>query len=151
MRQKIFAGSKSPAVFVLIFAAPVFVLFLLFVFPDLAVIGPEKLQTLLVGYCIVLLGFFTGTRYGVLLRGTEAQTAWILPFIFGPVLAIIILLMPFSLALAVLIVVFGGHGAWDSWVAFKGGLPRDYSTRRSFLTILVCFILIAILIVNGFY
>ncbi|MCF6327231.1 MAG: DUF3429 domain-containing protein [Devosiaceae bacterium] len=149
MKSKIFAGSETTAVFVMAFSLPVFLALVFFVFPGLAIIGQEKLQIALVGYCVVLLSFFAGTRYGALLNGIEAQTGWLVPFALGPVLAIAILLMPFSLALAVLIAGFGGHGAWDSWAAFKGKLPKDYSTRRILLTATICLMLITILIVSG--
>jgi len=149
MKSRFFAGSETTAVFVMAFALPVFLALAFFVFPDLNIVGQEKLQIVLVGYCVALLSFFAGTRFGALLNGNEAQTGWILPFALGPVLAISILFMPFTLALAVLIAGFGGHGAWDSWAAFQGKLPKDYSTRRILLTAIICLMLIAILILNG--
>jgi len=149
MKSKIFVGSETTAVFIIAVSLPIFVALLFFVRPELAIIEQEKLQIALVGYCVALLAFFAGARFGTLLNGTTAKTAWILPFFLGPVLVIAILLMPFPLDLAMLIAGFGGHGAWDSWAAFEGKLPKDYSKRRILLTSIICVMLIAILILNG--
>lgn len=149
MNKPVVKIKEKNSFFALVVCAPLLVVLILFLLPDLAIISRAKIQIVLVGYCVGLLGFFAGTRFGALINGTGSQTAWIIPFIAGPIVGVGVLLLPFSLALAVLIAAFGGHGAWDSWASFNGKLPKEYWARRTLLTWMICLILIAIFVIEG--
>ncbi len=149
MKHKINAAGQNSATFVLAVSLPLVAVLFFYVFPDLAVISRARLQLVLIGYCVGLLGFFSGVRFGALVNGSGFSSAWIVPFAAGPVFGIAVLLMPFSLALAVLAAGFGAHGAWDSWAAFRGRLPAGYSARRIVSTIVTCLLLIVIFIIDG--
>ena len=149
MNKTTFKTFEKNSFFALAICAPLIAALIFFLLPDLAIISVAKLEIAVVGYCVALLGFFAGTRFGDLINGMGAQTAWIIPFLAGPIVGLAILLLPFSLSLAVLIAAFGGHGAWDSWASFNGKLPKEYWARRTLLTWMICLILIAIFVIDG--
>ncbi|MCF6301618.1 MAG: DUF3429 domain-containing protein [Devosiaceae bacterium] len=120
-----------------------------FIFPDFSPFAPSKLETIFVGYATLLLGFFSGIRFGTKLLSKRSGNVWIVPFIAGPLLGLMVLSVPFSLALAMLATGFGAHGAWDSLSAFRGKLPTRYTAMRTTTTWIICAILILVFIING--
>ncbi len=158
---------KGSPWFLLAVCLPLFAGLALFWLGPGGVVSEQRLQTALVGYAVAVLGFFAGTRYGILVgearfyaRENAAGTArhpfagalrfpWLVPFLAGPLLGLGILLMPFVLALAVLSVAFGAFGAWDAWAAFRGRLPPGYARQRAAMTWVICLALIAIFVIEG--
>ncbi len=120
-----------------------------FVFPQLSIFSAAKLETIFVGYGTVLLGFFSGIRFGTKLNTNRSGKVWMVPFLAGPFLGLIVLGVPFSLALAILAVGFGAQGAWDSLAAFRGNLPNRYTAMRTTTTWLICALLILVFILDG--
>ncbi len=118
-------------------------------FSGLVPLGEAVLERAVVGYSALLLGFFSGARFGrFLLPGEESKRG------LGLILALLALglaavLLPFTIAIALLIVGFGGQGAWDSWSGFKGTLPRAYAAARRMMTWAVCLTLMAVLVLHG--
>ncbi len=135
--------------FALMLVSPLVLALIFFTLPEYSPIAPLKLQIVFLGYCVGLLSFFAGTRYGIYLNQKRPGNAWILPLIMGPFLGLFVLLLPFSLGLAILIAGFGAHGAWDSWGSFHGRLPDDYSASRMVATWIICAILICVFILTG--
>lgn len=120
-----------------------------FVFPQFSFFTVSKLEIIFVGYGIVLLGFFSGIRFGARLNVNRSGKVWIIPFLAGPFLGLVVLSVPFSLALAMLAVGFGAHGAWDSLAAFRGNLPNRYTAMRTTTTWLMCALLILVFVLDG--
>jgi len=146
MKQKIAGSIETPAFYVLAVCLPLIMALLLILTGDINTISGQKFQIALVGYSVALLSFFAGTRFGILLNGSSAKKVWLIPFLVGPIFGIGILLLTFPLSVAVLAAAFGAHGAWDSWAAFKGKLPKQYASRRMLATIFISLLLIVILI-----
>lgn len=143
--------AQKPGVpyFVMALVSPLVLGLMLIVLPEYSPITPLKLHIVFMGYCIGLLSFFAGTRYGIYLNQKRPGKAWVLPLIMGPLLGLLVFLLPFSLGLAILIAGFGAHGAWDSWGVFHGKFPKDYSTSRMVATWFICAILIFVFIFTG--
>jgi len=108
--------------------------------------GTEKLERVLIGYAVAVLGFVGGARFGF-----HTATPAHRPLIerLAPAVALIglaALVLPVPFALAVLIVGFAAAGALDAFSAFRGRLPQDYARARSVMTMLFALTLLAILV-----
>ena len=145
------AGRDAPAKSYLVWALviPLVIGLVFFLFPQYSPLESDRFNALFLGYCVAMLSFFAGTRHGIYLNQKTPGQAWLIPFLAGPVLGIIVFLLPFPLALAVLIAGFGAHGAWDSWDAFHGKLPRHYAASRITATWLICVLLIGAFVLSG--
>lgn len=110
---------------------------------------PIRLEFIFIGYSGILLAFFSGIRLGTNLLKSSINRIWLVPFASGPLLGLFVLVAPFSLALAILAVGFGAHGAWDALSAFRGKLPSRYSAMRTASTWLICVILILVFVLDG--
>jgi len=115
------------------------------VFPALLPIDQIVFERALLGYGALILSFLGGVRWGIRMQGGAGTDLTYLVGIAGSVLGFFTLLMPYVLGIAVLIVAFGAHGAWDVWSGFRGAIPRPYAQLRSMMTWLVCAALLAIL------
>ncbi|HHS83207.1 MAG TPA: DUF3429 family protein [Devosia sp.] len=133
----------------LILTFPLAVLFILALAPFLSPLAPGDVHHVAVGYATILLGFHAGVRAGARLRLPTRSWKWQMALLSGPGLGLLVLLLETSAALAVLIVGFGALGAWDSWAAFRGELPRNYGRARMGATILSCLLLILIFVLHG--
>lgn len=150
MSQQIHPNGKHKFTLIVVTSCAPAILALLFItFPQISPFAISKLETALVGYSAVLLGYFSGIRFGATLIIQNTTQNWLIPFLAGPVLGLIILLLPFPLALAVLVAGFGAHGAWDTWASFHGRLPPDYAKIRTAITWIMCTMLIIVLVVDG--
>jgi len=119
------------------------------VFPNLSPFDTLIFERAMIGYGALILAFLGGVRWGIRLQGGAGSDLTFVMGVLGSVLGFITLLMPYSLALAVLTVGYGAHGAWDVWSGASGGVPGFYAKMRSFMTWLVCLTLIGILLARG--
>lgn len=119
------------------------------IFPVLLPIDFVVFERAMIGYGALILAFLGGVRWGVRLQGGAGSDLTFIIGIIGSVLGLVTLLMPYSLAVAILTVGFGAQGAWDVWSGMRGSVPGAYAQMRSFMTLLVCFTLIATLMARG--
>ncbi len=119
------------------------------IFPDAGFIAPDLLDRLIVYYGVLMLVFFSGARLGLGVRSFTGAPLRLWPPLLGPVLALIVLLQPFLLALAFLIVGFGALGAWEAWARSRGRTIAQYQAMRTFVTVVICLALVAIFVVSG--
>lgn len=118
--------------------------------PDLLPLDPEVVQRAILGYGALNLGFLGGIRWGLALTDRLGDEKVFIYAVIGGCIAAISLVLPFRLGLALLVVGFAGQGAWDVWARPKKTLSERYSDRRTLVTLLMCFSLIATLMVaNG--
>lgn len=111
--------------------------------PGLSPLDPVIFERALIGYGAMILAFLGGVRWGLRLQQGSGPD---LPFIFGilgSIVGFFTLLMPYGLALFVLVIGFAMQGAWD---IFSSAVPGFYARLRALMTTLVCLILIGILI-----
>ncbi len=141
--------SKRLLLLLLALCSPLFAGLAGMLFSGLLPIEDASLERAIIGYSALLLGFFSGARLGRLLLpdGRDQQGMWLVLAL--PALGLLIVLVPFTIALALLIVGFGAQGAWDSWSGFKGTLPRAYAATRRTMTWIVCLTLMAVLVLHG--
>ena len=118
-------------------------------FSGLVPIEQVLLERVIVGYGALLLGFFSGARLGLILLPDGRRNLNLWPVLGAPALGLLIVLLPFTIAIALLIVGFGAQGAWDSWSGFSGRLPRTYAAMRRTMTWAVSLTLMAVLILHG--
>jgi len=122
---------------------------LLTLLPALRPLEIVVFERAMIGYGALILAFLGGVRWGIRLQGGAGSDLIFVIGIFGSVLGFLTLLMPYTIALAVLTVGFGAQGAWDTWSGFRGGVPPLYARMRSTMTLLVCLTLLAILIARA--
>lgn len=113
--------------------------------PPLLVIDPVIFERAMLGYGALILSFLGGVRWGLRLQGGAGSDLTFIVGIFGSIAGFITLLLPFTLGLLILTIGFALQGAWDVW---SSGLPAFYARLRSIMTWLVCFVLLAILILR---
>ncbi len=153
-RGQIVSAGKSEQnanllMFLLVLCAPLFVGLAGVLFSGLLPVEPASLEQAIVGYGALLLGFFSGARLGFLLLPGGHGNRGFWPVLGAPALGLLALLVPFTIAVALLIVGFGAQGAWDSWSGFSGKLPKAYAAMRRTVTWVICLTLMAILILHG--
>ncbi len=116
---------------------------LLTLFPGLPLLDQMVFERALVGYGVLILAFLGGVRWGLRLQGGAGSDLTFVMGIIGSVAGFFMLLMPYTLALVILIIGFALQGAWDIWSV---GVPQLYSRLRRLMTLLVCLVLVAILV-----
>lgn len=96
-----------------------------------------------------LLMFLAGVRFGAaLMSGANVP----LPIRLTPLLGAVglaALWAPTQVALALLVVGFGGQGAVDAWAGFSGRLPEPYVKARTVMTWLCTLTMLAIVVLVG--
>lgn len=124
--------------------------FVLTLVPWLSPIDMVIVERAIIGYGALILSFLGGVRWGIRLQGGAGSDLIFVIGILGSGLGLATMLLPYSLAIAVLTVGFGAQGAWDVWAGWRGGVPEFYARMRSLLTWLVCLTLLATLLARGF-
>lgn len=129
--------------------APLLLALVAVLIPEFSPLTAETLGKTIIGYGALLLAFLSGARLGFYLQpgGREERGIWLV--FAGPALGLLTIMLPFRIGLALLIVGFGAQGAWDSWSGFRDRLMRDYVAMRRKMTWIVCFVLMAIFVVDG--
>ncbi|HHG90363.1 MAG TPA: DUF3429 family protein [Devosia sp.] len=139
---------KKLLVLLLVLCAPLIAGLAGMLFSGLLPMDQDSLERAIIGYGTLVLGFFSGARLGrTLLTGDTKRSIWLVLLL--PALGLLVVVMPFTTALALLIVGFGAQGAWDSWSGFRGALAKDYAAQRRAITLIICLTLVAILVLHG--
>jgi len=114
--------------------------------PGLSPLDPVVFERAVIGYGALILSFLGGVRWGIRMQGGAGSDLIFFIGIVGSVAGFFTLLMPYTFGLVTLAIGFALQGAWDVW---SGGVPTFYARIRGILTWLVCFVLLAILIVQA--
>jgi hypothetical protein len=124
---------------------PLLAAMLLLALPGLLPIDGAVVERVVVAYAALLLSFLGGVRWGIRIGGRAGTDMIYLLGALGPALGLVVLLLPFSPALALLTVGFAAQGAWDVWSGLGKSVPETYARHRSVATLMICVALIAIL------
>lgn len=111
--------------------------------------APDQSIAMAIFYGAVLLVFLAGVRFGT---GLMSGAAIPLTVRVTPLMGLVGLAAYWSpppIALALLVVGFGGQGALDVWAGFSGRLPQAYVSARVLMTWLCALTLLAILVLGG--
>ncbi len=142
-------SDRAQRLLLLLLCIPVGILLLSMLFSEFVPLEGVVLDRMLIGYCVALLALLSGVRLGGVLASGAATGKILWPVLGAPLLALLVVAVPFSFGIAVLIVAFGAQGAWDSWSGFRGTLSREYAASRRLMTWIITTLLIAILVLHG--
>lgn len=117
-------------------------------YPQRLPIDAVVYERAMLGYGAAILSFLGGVRWGLRLGGGAGSQLTYIAGILGSILGFVTMLMPLDIGLGMLIVGFALYGAWDVWGGYSGTLPQDYGRMRWAVTVLVCLVLAAIIIVR---
>ncbi len=126
---------------------PLLLGFLSVLAPSFAPFDPITVERTLIGYGALYLAFLGGVRWGLLVAGEKGDNGVYLLGATGSMLGFVALFLPFGSGLALLSVGFAGQGAWDVWSGWQKHVPEPYTRHRALVTLLVCLLLIATLLV----
>jgi hypothetical protein len=121
----------------------------LVVWPGLLPLDPVILERTIIGYSALLLAFLGGVRWGIRIIGRRGTDLTYVLGSLGALLGLVTLLLPFSLAVAILTVGFAAQGAWDVWSGYRGTVPETYARRRASATLMAVLVLVAILVARA--
>lgn len=111
------------------------------------VTGQTEMMVIFYGAAVLI--FLAGVRFGTgLMSGANVPHSVRLAPLMGLV-GLLALWAPSQIALALLVVGFGGQGALDVWAGFVGRLPQPYVRARVVMTWLSALTLLAIIVLGG--